>query len=61
MMDVSIRDNADDIHQTLPLLSPNALEAQSRVRAPNAALDEELELGGGFAQKREKENSLPVV
>eukprot|EP00959_Pyramimonas_sp_CCMP1952_P370592 7761679-Pyramimonas_sp.AAC.1 len=60
-MDVSIRDYADDIHQTLPLLSPNALEAQTRVRASNAVLDEELELGGGFAQNREKENCLPVM
>ncbi|CAK0822016.1 unnamed protein product [Prorocentrum cordatum] len=61
MHGVSVRDYADDIHQTIPLATSNPLEARSRVPKSNAILDRELSIGGGFAQNPDKENCMPVM
>eukprot|EP00959_Pyramimonas_sp_CCMP1952_P281053 5874906-Pyramimonas_sp.AAC.1 len=61
MHDVSVRDYADDIHQTVPLCAPNPVEARQKLLASNLILDRKLEQGGGFSQNPDKEVCMPVM
>ncbi|CAK0875555.1 unnamed protein product [Prorocentrum cordatum] len=60
LIDLYMRDYADDVSHTHPLPDDNRLRAAALASAPNTLLNDKLSEQGGFAQNADKEVALPV-